>query len=266
MPTVVVGIGPAGLMLALIGRKIGAPWVTAALEKGMEAYPGQPTVSDLVDVYRYRDIGKKTRFVGVTGSGRRPYLAAGLLNAAFAHLDMPHRALPMQMGNRRHFRKIADAVRLQSVFVDEEDYQVLHEIGMLDETARSPVLAADCLAPTDDGWSASDLLGPAAAAAIEATIRDREPDGSLKGRTVMLAGCGALTRMLAGAAQDLRGISHLGKQEARCGSVDEPVVRRPAAFVGRDLRHQPRRPRHRPRRREARPPRPRTNCRFTPGI
>jgi len=199
VPTVVVGIGPAGLMLAMVGRKIGAPWVTAALEKGMEAYPGQPTVSDLVDVYRYRDIGKKTRFVGVTGTGRRPYFAAGLLNAAFAHLDMPHRVLPMQMGNRRHFRKIADAVRLQSVFVDEDDYEGLHEIGMLDETARSPVLSADCLVPTDDGWSASNLLGPAAASAIEATIRDREPDGSLKGRTVMLAGCGALTRMLAGA-------------------------------------------------------------------
>src|SRR5262245_31898392 len=29
VPTVVVGIGPAGPMLALIGRKIGAPWVTA---------------------------------------------------------------------------------------------------------------------------------------------------------------------------------------------------------------------------------------------
>jgi len=197
VPTVVVGRGQAGLMLALVGRKIGAPWVTAALEKGSEAYPGQPTVSDVVDVYRYRDIGKKTRFVGVTGMGRRACLAGGLLNAAFAHLDMPHRVLPLNLGNRRLFRKIADAVRLQSVFLDEDDYEGLHEIGMLDDSARPPVLAADCLAPADGGWSVSNLLGSAASSAIEATMQAREPEASLKGRTVLLAGCGALTRMLA---------------------------------------------------------------------
>jgi 3-dehydroquinate dehydratase / shikimate dehydrogenase len=197
VPTVVVGRGLAGLMLALIGRKIGAPWVTAALEKGSEAYPGQPTVSDLVDAYRYRDIGKKTRFVGVTGVGRRSYLAGGLLNAAFTHLDMPHRVLPLHLGNRRLFRKIADAVRLQSVFLDEDDHQGLQEFGMLDDSARPPVLAADCLTPADGGWTVTNLLGSAAVNAIEATMQAREPDASLKGRTVLLAGCGPLTRMLA---------------------------------------------------------------------
>jgi 3-dehydroquinate dehydratase/shikimate dehydrogenase len=199
VPTVVVGLGPAGTMLALVGRKVGTPWTTAAIEKGMEAYPGQPTVRDLVEVYRYRDVGRKTRFVGVTGAGERPHLAAGLLNVAFAHLNMPHQALPLQMGNRRHFRKIADAIRLQDVFVDEEDYESLHEVAMLDESARSPVAAADGLAPTADGWSAYNALGEAAANALEATLNDRGPDESLKGRVVMLAGVGALTRMVAGA-------------------------------------------------------------------
>lgn len=197
VPTVVVGQGPAGLMLALIGRKVGAPWTTAALEKGMEAYPGQPTVRDLTEVYRYRDIGRKTRFVGVTGEGERAYLAAGLLNAAFAHLDMHHRVLPVQMGNRRLFRKIADAVRLQSVLVDEDAYEGLHEIARLDETAHSPVLAADGLAPADGEWSAFNAVGPAAVAAVEAVLAERGGDTSLKGRSVVLAGCGALTRMLA---------------------------------------------------------------------
>jgi 3-dehydroquinate dehydratase/shikimate dehydrogenase len=198
VPTVVVGLGPAGTMLALVGRKVGAPWTTAALEKGAEAYPGQPTVRDLDEVYRYRDLGRKTRFVGVTGAGERAYLAAGLLNAAFAHANLPHRALPLEMGNRRHFRKFADAIRLQDVLVDEEDYERLHEVAMLDETARSPVLAADGLAPAADGWSAYNALGVAAVNAVEETLRGRDPDGSLKGRVVLLAGVGALTRMLAG--------------------------------------------------------------------
>lgn len=198
VPTVVVGIGPAGPLLALVGRKVGAPWTAAALEKGMEAYPGQPTVRDLLDVYRYKDIGKKTRFVGVTGLGERSYLAAGLLNAAFVHLDSPNRALPMVMGNRRLFRKVADALRLQDVLVDESNYEGLHEVGRLDETAVSPVLAADGLFPGADGWVGYNALGPAVAAAADEALRGHSGIESLKGHVVMLAGCGPLTRMAAG--------------------------------------------------------------------
>jgi 3-dehydroquinate dehydratase/shikimate dehydrogenase len=197
VPTVVVGVGPAGPLLALVGRKVGAPWTAAALEKGMEAYPGQPTVRDLLDVYRYKDVGKKTRFVGVTGLGERPYLAAGLLNAAFVHVDAAHRALPVPMGNRRLFRKVADALRLQDVLVDEGNYEGLHEVGRLDETAVSPVLAADGLFPGEDGWVGYNALGPAAAAAVDEALRDRGGGESLKGRVVVLAGCGPLTRMAA---------------------------------------------------------------------
>jgi 3-dehydroquinate dehydratase/shikimate dehydrogenase len=197
VPTVVVGQGSAGLMLTLIGRKIGAPWVSAALEKGMEAYEGQPTVGDLDEIYRYRDIGKKTRFVGVTGTGEQSKVAAGLLNAAFVHLDWPHRALPVQMSNRKMFRKIADAVRLQGVFLQEDEYEGNHEIAMLDESAHSPVLAADGLVPVQDGWSAFNSVGPATVFAIEASMIERGGDGSLRGRVVALAGCGTLNRMLA---------------------------------------------------------------------
>src|SRR5262245_21141706 len=198
VPTVVAGLGSSATMLSLLGRKIGAPWTTAALERGMEAFPGQPTVNDLVEVYRFRDVGKKTRFVGVTGTGERQLLTAGLLNAAFAHLGMPHRALPVQLGSRRLFLKVADAVRLQDVVLDEDSYEGLHQIARLDDTARAPVLAADSLMPADGEWVASNALGPAAAAAVESVLRDRDAaDGSLEGRVVLLAGCGTLTRMAA---------------------------------------------------------------------
>ena len=36
VPTVVVGLGKPGVMLTVLGRKIGAPWTYAALERGME--------------------------------------------------------------------------------------------------------------------------------------------------------------------------------------------------------------------------------------
>lgn len=67
VPTVVVGLGKPGIMLSLLSKKLGAPWIYAALERGMEAYPGQPTVEDLETIYRLKDIEKSTRLIGVTG-------------------------------------------------------------------------------------------------------------------------------------------------------------------------------------------------------
>src|SRR5712691_8999936 len=74
VPTVVVGLGKPGVMLTVLGKKIGAPWAYAALERGMEAYPGQPTVHDLETVYHYRAVERGTRLIGVTGFGEREYL------------------------------------------------------------------------------------------------------------------------------------------------------------------------------------------------
>src|SRR5262249_9765246 len=89
VPTVVVGLGKPGTMLSVFGRKVGAPWIYAALEKGMEAYPGQPTVRDLNEIYHYPAIGRSTRLIGVTGFGRRELVTVALLNAALAHLEFP---------------------------------------------------------------------------------------------------------------------------------------------------------------------------------
>lgn len=197
VPTVVVGLGPLGLMLSLLGCKIGAPWAVAALEKGMEAYPGQPTINDLVERYHYRDIGKKTRFVGVAGTDERAATAAGLFNTAFAAIEQHHRALPIHVGNLKLFRKIADAVRLQGVLLEEDFMEGLHEIAQYDDSAKTPVLAGDFLLPQADGWLASNTLGTTVGQALLASL-NVSGEQPLKGRTVMLAGVGALTKMVAG--------------------------------------------------------------------
>lgn len=229
VPTVVMGIGPAALILAMVGCKIGSPWISAAIERGMEAYPGQPTISDVNDVYRCRDITKKTRFFGVVGEGEIARVTAGLFNAAFAHLESPNRVLPVQMGNRKHFKQIADAVRMQGVFLEEDAFEGLHEIAMYDDSSRVPTLAADGLIPAEGGWSAFNTLGNAATAALEATMKERGNDGSLKGRAVLLAGCGPLTRMAA-LALKARGASLIwaSKNKGAAASMSQ-------SFGGRQL-------------------------------
>jgi 3-dehydroquinate dehydratase/shikimate dehydrogenase len=197
VPTVVVGLGKAGVMLSLLARRMGSPWTYAALEKGMEAYPEQPSVAALRDVYRYQDIGKGTRFTGVTGFGEREYLLAGLLNLAFAHLQMPHRVLPLEVGNSRIFRKVIEAVKMPAVVVDAEHRVSLVSVAGQLQGAAQRLQLVDVLAQQGDAWHGFYLSDRAVTAALEATLRTRtRADEPLRGKAVLLAGVDEMTRAL----------------------------------------------------------------------
>jgi 3-dehydroquinate dehydratase/shikimate dehydrogenase len=197
LPTVAVGLGSPGVMLSMLGAKIGAPWTYAALERGMEAHPGQPTVADLVEVYHYHAISRSTRLVGVTGFGERERATAAALNATFAHLEMPVRCLPLGVGSVRLFRKIVEAVKLAGAVIDAENRGAIVEMATVRSPAAERSNAADVLIHKDNHWHAHDTQIAATVSALEAAVASRSPsDTPLKGRIVLIAGTDALARSL----------------------------------------------------------------------
>jgi len=215
LPTVVVGLGKPGLMLSILGKKMGSPWTYAALERGMEAYPGDTTIHALQTVYHYPAIERTTRLIGVTGFTDLEYVTVGLLNAAMQHLGLPARCLPLGVGNSRLFRKVMEAVHLAAVVVDEPNRHGLLDIPAdLDPAARQTE-AVDLLLSHEQKWHGYNLMCRGTVAALEATLRgssppvahapgsDRNAPGSdvgdkpLEGRAVMLVGVNATARSLA---------------------------------------------------------------------
>jgi 3-dehydroquinate dehydratase/shikimate dehydrogenase len=192
VPTVVVGLGSPGVMLSILGARIGAPWTYAALERGMEAHPGQPTVADLVDVYHYRAINRSTRLIGVTGFGERERATAAALNAAFAQLQLPARCLPLGVGSVRLFRKVIEAVKLAAAVIDAEHRCAILEIASDLSPSASRTQSADLLLHKDNRWHAHDTQIPATAAALETAVAK-----PLRGRIIMIAGTNDLARSLA---------------------------------------------------------------------
>jgi len=198
VPIVVVGLGKPGIMLSILGKKIGAPWTYAALERGMEAWSGQPTVSDLRDIYHYHAFEKGTRLVGVTGFGEREVAATAALNAVFAHLKLPARCLPLGVGSVRLFRKIAEAVKLAGLVVDEGHQSLL--MGMVEEPqpAAEQAGAADVILYKGDKWHGHYTSHAAAVAAL-ASVLTGKPGGDdpIKGRMVLVVGLNATARGVA---------------------------------------------------------------------
>jgi 3-dehydroquinate dehydratase/shikimate dehydrogenase len=206
LPTVVVGLGKPGIMLTVLGKKIGAPWAYAALERGMEAYPEQPTVRDLEAVYHYRAVEHSTRLIGVTGFGPAEAVRAAAVNAALARLGLPARCLPLGVGSLRLFRKIMDAVKVAAVLVDDEHRAALLDMATDLEPAAAQTRGVDVLLHKGEKWHGHDTRCAAAVAALERALRDRHgADAPLKGRLVMVVGATPLARALALAVKERGG-------------------------------------------------------------
>jgi 3-dehydroquinate dehydratase/shikimate dehydrogenase len=203
VPTVVVGLGKPGIMLTVLGKKIGAPWTYAALERGMEAYPDQPTIADLETIYHYRTVERSTRFIGVTGFSKREEIAVAVFNAALGQLGLSARCLPLGVGSVRLFRKVMEAVKLAALVVDPEHQRSFLEIaGELDPAARQSN-QVDLLLHKGDRWHGYDTFSHAALAALKAAIRTRTTaDKPLQGRMVLLAGANATARTLGQAIRE----------------------------------------------------------------
>lgn len=198
VPTVVVGLGPAGVMLTLLGRKIGAPWTYAALERGMEAYPGQPTIHDLNTVYRYPDFGKGMRLIGVTGFDDHAFANVACLNAALGSLNLPARAMPVTVGGMKLFRRIMEAVKMAAIVVSEEhELEILEIVQERDATCQEAG-AADLLLHKSDKWVGSHTRCRAAFAALERTLRTKSTaENPVQGRVCMVVGTNVAAQSLA---------------------------------------------------------------------
>jgi 3-dehydroquinate dehydratase/shikimate dehydrogenase len=190
VPTVVVGLGKPGIMLTLLGKRIGAPWTYAALEKGMETYPGQPTVRDLHNIYHFGAIGKGVRFVGVTGFSPREFAVCAVLNAGLAAAEAPARCLPLSVGSFALFRKVMDAIKLGGVVVDPEHQIPLYAFAQHHETLAEHTGAVDLLLhEPDKSWRGHYTLGRAALVALEELLKAKHPsDHPLQGRMTLILG------------------------------------------------------------------------------
>ncbi len=198
VPTVVVGLGKPGVMLTVLGKKIGAPWAYAALGRGLEAYPGQPTIEDLESVYHYRAIERSTPLIGVTAFTETARATVAALNAGLAQLGRPARCWPVSMGDPGLFRKIMKAVKLAAVIVADEHQAAAAEIATELDASAEEAHAADVLLPADGGWRGHHTQVSGAVAALEAALRARAPTGqALHGKMAVVVGTSNIAQAVA---------------------------------------------------------------------
>lgn len=94
-PTIALGMGEFGLMSRVLAPKFGGFLTFASLRDEIATAPGQPTIDDLLGMYRFRSIGKETKLYGVIGWPVGHSLSPLIHNAGFKEIGWDGVYLPL---------------------------------------------------------------------------------------------------------------------------------------------------------------------------
>jgi len=110
-PAIALAMGEAGLASRILARKFGAMGTFASLARGAESAPGQPTLAELRNLYRWDRLGPHTTVCGVIGCPVGHSMSPAIHNAAFAaaSIDAVYVPLLIQPG-AENFNRFLDAV------------------------------------------------------------------------------------------------------------------------------------------------------------
>ncbi len=208
IPVVGMGLGRPGLMFSLLGLKYGSPWIYAALEKGMECYEGQCTVTDLEETYRWRDVNPQTRFIAVVGFGPTETTTLKVLNAGFASYQLNIRCLPLQLAPKTDkLGQMLDTLHINVILANPHVAErILLLATELEEAARISQYA-DLVVKQADGWHAYNTIWRSALRAVEARLGAKSPeDRPLDKRNVFIVGSGGAAKGVAYGIQRRKGM------------------------------------------------------------
>ncbi|MEP0847107.1 MAG: shikimate dehydrogenase [Phycisphaerae bacterium] len=208
-PLIALAMGEAGLASRVLAAKFGGFLTFAALDRGGESAPGQPTLDELVNVYRFGSIGRNTRVFGVVGWPVQHSLSPHVHNAALAAANINAVYVPLPVGpSAEEFRRFMDFVKTNdwldigglSVTIPHKQHAFnwLRDRGLpvRDEARRCG--AVNTLAREAGGtWSGHNTDGEGVVAALATTPR-LAGDG-LRGRAIEILGAGGVARAVAAA-------------------------------------------------------------------
>lgn len=94
-PLVAFAMGEEGQLSRILARKFGAAFTFAVAQRGKESAPGQPTIAELCERYRWNQQQPSTPVFGVAGWPVGHSLSPDIHNAGFAAVGAPGVYVPM---------------------------------------------------------------------------------------------------------------------------------------------------------------------------
>ncbi len=156
-PCIGLARGEGGLVTRVLGLAYGSKVTYGDFETGFEQVPGKPTVKDLADIYRVKDLSSKTRVYGVMGNPVDFTRSFRLHNRAFQKLGIDAVFIPFWTESAEDFLSVVPgALTLRGLAVSMPFKMAALRWAELSSENAQRIGAADTLTLTDDGWRANN--------------------------------------------------------------------------------------------------------------
>jgi 3-dehydroquinate dehydratase / shikimate dehydrogenase len=201
-----IPIGAAGRAYPVLARRLHAPWVYAALERGMETHDGLPTLQELVEHDDVRGVTDGTRVIGAAGFGVVRERTLRAFNVAFRELGINARCLPLEIGPVETLPELLDQMDIPALVASPGMGETLLPMVEHPEPAVAIGQHVDLVLRKRDGWHGYNVLWRSALKVVERTLRrtNAEPSSLERSNNLILGG-GRLTRTLLFGLRQLKG-------------------------------------------------------------
>lgn len=207
-PTIALGMGEFGLMSRVLAPKFGGFLTFASLRPSSATAPGQPTIGELLDLYRFRSIGPATAVYGVVGYPVGHSISPQVHNAGFGAIGHDGVYLPMPIiegyeSFKATLGELLDHPRLNlrglSVTIPHKEnlVRLARESGWEIDPVAAAVGAGNTLVAerhSDGRVSRCRVLNTDVPALVDSL---RELTGDLAGKRVAVVGAGGVGRAAA---------------------------------------------------------------------
>jgi 3-dehydroquinate dehydratase/shikimate dehydrogenase len=215
---VLIGMGECGLATRVLAKRFGSRWTYA----GNERQVGQLTAGEMLELYRFPSLTKRTEVYGLVGSPLTHSASPSMHNAAFKSVGLDAVYLPFPAADADDFVTFGRALGVRGASVTIPFKVALRDrVDEADAVARR-IGAINTIREIEGRW----IGGNTDAAAFLRPLRDRVP---LSGMRVAVLGAGGSARAVVAA---LGGTDARVSVHARDRARAEELAMTAAASVG----------------------------------
>lgn len=211
-PTIALGMGAYGLMSRVLAPKFGGFLTFASLRPETTTAPGQPTVADLLNLYRFKSITQSTKVFGIVGDPVEHSRSPAMHNAGFERVGFDGVYLPLPVAAGYESLKatltellasnVLDLTGLSVTMPHKEDLvRLAREQGWWIDGLAERCGAANTLVRTDSGVRVLNTDGPAVVRCLQ--------DAGVELGNVLVLGAGGMARSVAFALADVGAHVHV---------------------------------------------------------
>ncbi|RMH25209.1 MAG: type I 3-dehydroquinate dehydratase [Planctomycetota bacterium] len=155
-PTIALAMGEHGLMSRVLAPKFGAFLTFASLRDESATAPGQPTIDDLLNLYRFRSIKPTTKVYGVIGWPVAQSMSPLIHNAGFESIGFDGVYLPLPIAADPNDPE-STAISLRATFAALVTHGALNFAGASVTVPHKELILQDSALEDIGPWNIYDI-------------------------------------------------------------------------------------------------------------